>query len=271
MENCVFIDIFTTHNDLFGHNNCPIQFCAEFFSNPEIFDNEKFFKFLPDRRKIFNIIPDEEILPSGYLNSGYKSSDVLTSDYNGVKLEEGLETIYKLLNNLKDKKFYIIGYNHINYDLDILNKNFKRVLNLEPIEFSSEYLIDVMKLAEYKIPVDVIGNYTMDSVLVYLLNDYQKVQNLHLIKSTVTDIKLTKIIFQKLIKENQSFSDVVKEMNSPRDINIVNFGKYKGAKISYIFENDLQYCNWLIKNKDMNKSHPNVINTIKKLFNTTIE
>jgi hypothetical protein len=113
MENCIFIDIFTTQNDLYGKNNCPIQFCCEVFTNEELFDYEKLFN--PERRKIFNIIPDEEISIPGFINSGFKTDDIKSSDFNGVELVNALNTIYKLLSTFKNKNFYIIGYTCLYY------------------------------------------------------------------------------------------------------------------------------------------------------------
>jgi len=269
MENCAFIDIFTTHNDLYGHNNCPIQFCCELFTNNEIFEEDKFFK--PERRKLFNIIPDEEILIPGYLNSGIKNDDVRTSDYNGLELKQALETIYKILKAFKEKGFFIIGYNHIVYDLEILNKNFQRVLNYDPIVFDKDKLIDVMKLAEMSIPVNEIGNYSMDSVMTFFHSDCNKVQNLRINKSTATDIKITKMILIHFIEKGMTFSDISKMMNSEREVKVINFGKYKGASLETIFDIDKQYCNWLIKNKDIGTQNPSLVAALKKMFNTVVE
>lgn len=266
MENCVFIDIFTTQNDLFGKNNCPIQFCCEIFNNDEVFDGKTFLN--PTRKKIFNIIPDEEIMIPGYITSGFNNDDVNTPDYNGVELTEALRIVHKLLTSFRERNFYIIGYNHITYDLEILNKSFKRVLNVEPVVFDSEHLIDVMKLSEMMIPVTEIGSYTMESVYTYLKKDHLRFQEFKYSKSTATDIRITKIIFSHLIKEYTKFSDIVNLINSPRDVKIFNFGKYKGADIEYVFENDKQYCSWLMKHKDIVKQNKHLIEKIKMLYNT---
>jgi hypothetical protein len=264
MENCAFIDIFTTQNDLYGKNSCPIQFCCEVFINDDIFDNEKFFK--PERRKIFNIIPDEEISIPGYINSGFRTEDIRTSDYNGVELEEALKSIYKLLTAFKHKNFFIVGYNHINYDLNILNNYFKKILNLDPITFDEKHIIDLMKVAEIKIPIDKIWSYSMESVLTYLTNDCNRYKAFRTNKSTATDIKISKIIFREFFKEKMSFSEIVDSLSKPYEVDVFNFGKYKGAKIEYVFENDKQYCSWLLKNKDIIKQNRYLIEKIKELY-----
>lgn len=274
MENCAFIDIVTTGNDLYGKNNCPIQFCCEIFPLSEVFNKEKFYN--PTRVKKFNIVPDEEILTTGYIRSsgltkGYfeKSVDSKTC----FSLKDGLSVIYRLLSLLKDKGMFIVGYNHVAYDLEIMNKNLKRVLDLDPVEFSNDKILDVMKLAEICIPLDKIGNYTMESVFTYISDDpcaivseYQKWG-----RSASTDIRITKTILTSLMGTNKSFSDLVKKINEPHEVKIMNFGKYKGASLEVVFENDKQYCNWLIRNEDISRTNPSLVNSIRKMMNTVVE
>jgi hypothetical protein len=265
MENCVFIDIFTTQNDLYGKNNCPIQFCCEVFTNEELFDYEKLFN--PERRKIFNIIPDEEISIPGFINSGFKTEDIKTSDFNGVELVEALNTIYKLLSTFKNRNFYIIGYNHIRYDIEILNAHFKRILNLEPIVFDEHHVIDLMKVAENKISIDKIWSYSMESVLTYLTKDCNMYKSLRTNRTTATDIKITKMIFKEFFYEYMSLSEISEKSGEIQNVDILNFGKYKGAKIDYVFENDKQYCSWLTKNKDIIKQNKKLIEKIISMYN----
>lgn len=265
MENCAFIDIFTTQNDLYGKNNCPIQFCCEVFTNEELYDMGKFFK--PERRKIFNIIPDEDISIPGFINSGFRTEDIRTSDFNGVELPDALQTIYKLLTTFKNKNFYIIGYNHIKYDIEILNAHFKRILNLEPITFDEHHIIDLMKVAENKITIDKIWSYSMESVMTYLTKDCNMYKSLRTNKSTATDIKITKMIFKEFFYEHMTLSEISENSREFQDISVLNFGKYKGASIEYVFENDKQYCAWLTKNKDMIKQNRKLVEKILTMYN----
>ena len=271
MENCAFIDIITTGNDLYGKNNCPIQFCCEIIPLSELFS-----QIFSSKKMYFNIVPDEEILTTGYIHSGGLTNESLEKSVDSKKcytLENGLKVIYKLLTLIKDKGIYLIGYNHINYDLEILNNNFKRVLNLDPIVFSEDHIIDVMKLAELKIPITKIGNYTMESVFSYitdnpnaLLEEYLKSG-----RGCCTDISITKQILKSFIDYSNTFSDINKMINEPYEVKIFNFGKYKGASLEKIFETDRQYFDWLIKNKSKITNHPNLISTIQKMIQTVSE
>ena len=274
MENCAFIDIVTTGNDLYGRNNCPIQFCCEIFPLSEVFNKEKFYN--PTRVKKFNIVPDEEILTTGYIRSSGLTKECLEKSVDSktcFSLKDGLSVIYRLLSLLNDKGMFIVGYNHVAYDLEILNKNFKRVPDLDPVEFPDDKILDVMKLAEICIPLDKIGNYTMESVFTYISDDpcaivseYQKWG-----RSASTDIRITKTILTSLMGTNKSFSDLVKKINEPHEVKIMNFGKYKGAPLEVVFENDKQYCNWLIRNKDISRTNPSLVNSIRKMMNTVVE
>lgn len=268
MENCAFIDIFTTHNDLYGHYNSPVQFCCEIYKNDEIFNSDLFLNN-PPRQKIINIIPNEPMMISGKINIGY---NIPSETNGGVMLKDALESIYKLLKSFKEKNIYIIGYNHIDYDLRILNEHFEKLLNYEKIEFRKDYLIDVMKLAEKKIEVSFIGNYTMDSVYMFLKDDYDSYRRLKDTRSTRTDILITKEIFSKLVDinghdgTNLKFSDVVKMINEPKEQTCFSFGKYKGALISDIFTKDRQYISWLMRNADIRNKNPDLFNALENMF-----
>lgn len=268
MENCAFIDIFTTHNDLYGHYNSPVQFCCEIYKNDEIF-NENLFLNNPPRQKIINIIPNEPMMISGKINIGY---NIPSETNGGVILKDALESIHKLLKSFNEKSIYIIGYNHIDYDIRVLNEHFEKVLNYEKIEFKKNHLIDVMKLAEKRIGVNFIGNYTMDSVYMFLNDDYESYKKLKENKSTATDILMTKRMFSKLLdldvhdETSLKFSDVVKMINEPKESTYFNFGKYKGALIADIFTKDRQYISWLMRNADIRNKNPDLFNTLKNMF-----
>ncbi len=274
MENCAFIDIITTGNDLYGKNNCPIQFCCEIFPLSEVFDKQKFYN--PTRVKSFGIVPDEDILTTGYVRSSGLTNKSLEDSLDSksvFSLKDGLLIAYRLLSLVRDKGMFLIGYNHIGYDLDILNKNFKRVLGLDPIEFPEDRILDVMKLAEISVPIEKIGNYTMESVFSCiselpnaLVEEYHKHG-----RSASTDIRITKNILSSFMDLSEKFSDVVKRINEPREVKTMNFGKYKGAPLEVVFENDKQYCNWLIKNKDISKTNPDLVSSIRKMMNTVVE
>ena len=117
MENCAFVDIFTTQNDLYGSHLCPIQFCCEIFTNSEIYDDDAF--YVPKRRVPLNMIPDEKIMMPGFVSSGISSDFVSSPDYGGFRLKDGLERIYHVMKSISDRGLYVIGYNHVNYDIKI--------------------------------------------------------------------------------------------------------------------------------------------------------
>lgn len=271
MQQAAFIDIFTTQNDLYGKNNCPIQFCCEFISDDDMNDTEHPEKFMnPSRRKVFNIIPDESIMMSGYIESGFKTEDTKTSDYNGQPLDVSLAAIQRILNAVESREIFLIGYNHVNYDIKLINENLLRVLGVDPCVFNNNRVIDVMRLAESVIPIHEIGNYSMDSVFTYLEGSPIRLSGLRQNKSTVTELKLTKMIMLSLIKrigKRMSFSDIVGFIrDQEQNQDTFTFGKYKGMKFSDVFNIDIGYLSWISNNAEISKSRPRLVDNIKKIL-----
>jgi hypothetical protein len=268
MENCAFVDIFTTQNDLYGSHQCPIQFCCEIYTNAELHDDNELYN--PKRRVVLNLVPDEKIMMSGFVASGISDEMVKTSDYNGYPLKDGLEKICHVLRSMIDKGVFIVGYNHIGYDLKILNEHFMRILGVDPLDFRKELLIDVMKMSEKAIPVSEIGNYTMDSVFAYLFRDVKRLSSIRTNRSTATEIRLTKMMFTELVKRsfsgNPTLSDVSRWLNSAHMVDVMNFGKYKGLSLEEVFGLDQKYLNWIRGNKDMKASNPDLVESVSDIF-----
>lgn len=275
MQQAAFIDIFTTQNDLYGKNNCPIQFCCEFVSDDDMNDVEHPEKFMnPSKRKVFNIIPDEPIMMSGYIASGFNTDDTRTSDYNGFTLDVSLTAIKKILSAVESRNIFLIGYNHLNYDIKVINENLLRVLGMDPCVFNDRFVIDVMRFAEAAIPVREIGNYTMDSVFTYLSGNPSKLNSIRQNKSTVTELKLTKMIMLSLVKrlgKKMSFSDIVDFINGQeKNQDTFTFGKYKGMKFSDVYGIDIGYLSWIVGNKELNKTKPYLVGNAKKLLSEVV-
>lgn len=272
----VFLDIFTTQNELYDSHNCPIQFTYEEFDESDIYDKDKFIVNV-ENRKTFNIIPDEDIMTSGHITSSISNDDIKDEEFEGKSLHESLSEIYNLLKNAKDSGYFIAGFNHVNYDLNILNQHFSRILNVnEPLVFDKSRIIDVMKFSEYLIPVKKIGNYSMDSVFVYLFKDLNKLNSLRHVKSTITDINITKIILLKILstlKKDKKFTcgEIVKIINMLEEKNeYINFGKYKGLKIEEVMKTDSQYLTWMMNNKSFKEQNPVLIGKIKKMIDNSV-
>lgn len=271
MQQAAIIDIFTTHNDLYGGHNCPIQFCCEFVTDDDMNNNETTNGFMsPSVRKVFNIIPDEPIMMGGYVTSGFRTEDTMSSDYGGHDLKTSLTAIYKILTAVKKRKIFLVGYNHVCHDLKSLNENISRVLGEEPVEFSNDRTIDIMKFSESVIPVDRIGNFSIESVFTYVEQNCIRLNNLRINKSTATEIRLTKMIMLGLLRllgKKMSFSDIVGFIDeSERNQDIFTFGKYKGLKYSDVFKLDIGYLTWIVGNREIVKMNPHLVENIGKLL-----
>ena len=77
-------------------------------------------------------------------------------------------------------------------------------------------------------------------------------------------------LFTNFIRFNnigQLPSDVVKFINEPQDIKVFQMGKYKGAPIEEIFNNDKQYCSWILKNKQFFENDKDLLLKVQNLMN----
>lgn len=255
MNKLACIDIFTTQNDLFGKHNCPVQFSYQVFDESDIYDKGKFI-LNPENSNTINIIPDEDMSMAGYRTTGMNDDYIKSGEYNGVELSQALENIYGVLTDFLNNGYYIMGYNHVKYDLDILNSSFERVLQKSRIDFPKDKIIDVMEFAENIISVTKCGNYATDSVFLALTNDLTKLETLKSVKSTLTDMKLTKLILMMLLNKistERKFtcSEIVTIIDKlKRKVNRFNFGKYKGLTLEEVFKKDTQYVSWLLKHTD---------------------
>ena len=267
MENCAFVDIFTTQNDLYGSHQCPIQFCLEIFTNSEIYDDVF---YSPKRRVMLNLIPDERIMMPGFVTSGISPTSVSSSDYNGFELKVGLERIYHILKSISDKGLYIIGYNHVNYDLRILNEHFVRILGDAPIVFDKKLMLDVMRMSERLVSITETGSYSMESMFAYLFGDIRRLSNIRLNKTTAAELRLTKMMFREIVKrvfqEKPELHSISEWTNLPLDASVMRFGKYKGLPLEKVFELDQKYLNWIRGNKDMKLSNPELVEAVERIF-----
>ena len=67
MDKVAFIDVFTTENDLYGSNNCPVLFRCEIM--PEI---DFLMGNVSGKKSVeLKIVPDERILPNGTATHGF--------------------------------------------------------------------------------------------------------------------------------------------------------------------------------------------------------
>jgi hypothetical protein len=67
VDKIAFIDVFTTENDLYGSNNCPVRFGCEIIGERDFLSDSD-----PDKKYLeMKIIPDEKILPNGTALHGF--------------------------------------------------------------------------------------------------------------------------------------------------------------------------------------------------------
>lgn len=274
MENCAFIDVFTTMNDLYGSKNCPIQFRCEVSSWEEMMSG------LNAKAKQINMIPDEKILGNGTAFHGFTNSSIeimsLDPDRFGkwMSLYEGLSKIHFIMSWFSDNGVYVIGYGLKEYVLKVLNEHFERILKKEPIKFDEGRIIDVESLSKLFVDVNDCGNYCKNSVLANLKKD---VVDYFTSKRTIkNEIAKTRVILDELICRGNlntnwhmgSFKEISDFLSSPHPVEYFRVGKYKGMKIEDAFMKDRQYFSWIMKNSRFFENDRNLLLKVESLLNS---
>ena len=271
MENCAFVDIFTTMNDLFGSHNCPIMFRCEMSTFEDVFAG------LPAKSKTICMVPDEKILGNGTAFHGYSNVEIEVFSSNGndwLLLKDGLMKVYGMLSWLSGKNVYIIGYGLKGYALKVLNENFERVLGKSQIEFDEKKLIDVESLARLLVDIGECGNYNKNSILASFKNIPPGLYGNE--KKLKTEISKTRLILTELMTRGNiktdghmgSFKEVSDFLRSPQPVEYFQVGKYKGMKIDEAFEKDRQYFTWIMKNSRFFENDKNLLRKVEDLLNS---
>jgi hypothetical protein len=269
MENCAFIDVFTTMNDLFGSKNCPIMFRCDMSTWKDLFSG------LPSKSKTICMVPDEKILGNGTAFHGYTNDSIellASQDKGWATLWDGLSRIHYILSFLVENGYYVVGYGLKGYVLKVLNENFERVLERKPLKFDEKKLIDVENLAKLIVDIGDCGNYNKNSVLASLKNisfDQYGPE-----KTLKTEIAKTKVILTELITRGNvkneghmtSFEEVSDFLCSPHPVEYFQVGKYKGMNIEEAFVKDRQYFSWIMKNSKFFENDKNLLLKVESLL-----
>lgn len=222
-------------------------------------------KIFPNKNKedkTWLIYPEMPIPPSSTEIHGIKDEDVIGKP----TFKDISNIIYKMINNTD-----LAGYNSNRFDIPILAEemlrsgipfNMKKYKSIdvqaifhkmEPRTLSAAYKYYCNKnlLKAHSSKADVFATYEI------LLSQLKKYKNLK------KDVKsLDQFSHQKNIADLAGFIKIDKDGNE-----IFNFGKYKGKKVIDVFNNDLNYYNW-IQNANFPLYTKKVLTNIKlKNFN----
>lgn len=75
---------------------------------------------------------------------------------------------------------------------------------------------------------------------------------------------LIEYIVEKRLAPVNSWSELVEFANSPLDVQIFSFGKYRGKLVDDIISDDSGYIRWLLKQDWITKDYPDLYHTILK-------
>jgi len=256
MNKALLIDIFCTGQDGYGSLNNPFQ------ANYQVFENG-------------NLVLDKQIdiNPKEDITWAAKSSlNVMPDRSRGVSLEDALAEIYDVMSKCRDEGAFLMGYNHMSYDIRILNDHFEKVLGKPRIEWPLDKTIDVMTLSQLTFPYREIGNYTVESCLSYIDMNLRGVREWHENRSCRADNAVTMKIYGKCCSDNnldqKSYSDVATFIYMPREVVEMTFGKYKGMPLVNLLKEDYGYVSWLMRNDEIRNKNPNLVASLRKLIQT---
>jgi len=193
---------------------------------------------------------------------------------------------YKTLKELNNKNNYLVAHN-LEFDLSMLKKydfenNFKLIDTLNCVKHL--YKID-KEINGYKLP-----NYKLQTFRYILLTKEEEITesnkagngiiNAH---SALSDVIILKLVLRKIIlkvKEKfklTNFEDIMNKLveltNTTIEIEILNFGKYKGKKLTEILKIDKDYLMWLygeqkkLKQNNDSKFDKDLFYSLEKILN----
>ena len=267
MENIAFIDILTTMNDLHGSHNSPFMFTCEVACMDDTSSCD------PPRLNVqrtiaVKMVPEEKILGNGYSYHGY-SNDTIESvsktDDGWISEKDGLKRIYGILDVLNRNKVFVVGHGICKFTMTILNEHFQRVLGESPIEFDDNFVIDTEILAKLLVDVRKCGNYSLNSLTACL--DSRTSYGTTTMQNRVSDIKSLLLKLMDTLGVS-SMEEVSGFIHSEHDIDVFQWGKYKGMRIEDVFNSDRQYFSWILKNRNFYSEDKDLLRKAEQMMNS---
>lgn len=168
-----------------------------------------------------------------------------------------------------------LGYNHVAYDLPMLNTTSLRY-GIELPKFAHAPL-DVMLLAKKVIPITECGNYKLDTIYVTLFpNKLEELMQKRAAHDALDDVRLTLEVFKGLVKrlrsqgEKTSLAALYKKISDPVIVEYWPFGDCKGEKVTSVVAkygfNGRSIVTWFLNKKDMHSKYPDLLYTLRKLM-----
>lgn len=256
--NAIFLDTETTDNDV-EKGAQPIQIAWEVIDidHKEILEGDA-----------MNLRPTVSISPAATCVHGI-SNEAMKKKVGLLTQDEGAEHLFSVFERYKPG--YIIGHK-INFDVEILKSLFSK--SPIGIVFPEMKVIDTLRLAQKLIPLEKIGNHKQATVLYYLNQTEEQLQEV-MTKShdALADIKMCKKMFLLLCKilseklgEKITLDRVLEYNLAPEIVEIWPFGnKHKGKKVVDVVIEDPGYCNWFLTKTDL-AERPDLAFTVRTLL-----
>lgn len=228
------------------------------------------------------ILPEERILPAATALHGISNFtiDKVRNNPNEIVMYHSQKEAYQaVLQNLiraVKENMYIIGYNHIKFDLQWLKHNIIRYLTnndekqIDKINKLFDILVerslDVFALAKKVYSKTFLGDLTLSTVYIQACckndEDIQNFLNRRSRHDAREDCYTTVAILHAIAKEqygmltdhnvitNDEIKTLIEKINTPTLLKTIEFGKYKGQTYEEVYNKDINYLYWLAKNND---------------------
>ena len=259
----IIVRVLPTDNTLYGNANNPLHVGIQTYD----LDKES-----QKECSLIKMIPEEEIPVSTTVRTGISKEsieqDIENEPGSWIPLKEGLKKIHAILKAAHDGGWWSIGFNHVSYDMKILNDNFRK-FGMEEICFDREKTIDLMMVAENILDFRKVGSFNFPTVYSMLCASKSGILPEYF-QTTRTDVEFECRCLVELVSRtvniDEDFQDLWNFAHGPRKITGMTFGKYKGLTLEEVAVKDNGYLCWIIRNKEIGQKNPNLVQSCKDVL-----
>lgn len=222
---------------------------------------------------LYTLPPSEDITPAALAVHGTTLTKLKEKtplcDY-----KKYLSFVHSFLSKLTEND-WLIGYNHIDFDIRYLQTNFVEY-GLPEVNIKAN-ILDVIALSRKMFKSNEIGAYNLNATYCMLAeNNDALIDKLFEIRNThdaLVDVKLTAWILKKMMKRlsKTTLVEMQEFLTQPMLVDEIPFGKYKNSMIADVLESDPRYLRWIVNEPSMNTKYPDLVYTLKKMLTADIE
>ncbi len=260
----LYFHVLPSGRDWYGMKNRPLGIRMRMAESPS-----KIWTY--DGRTIF-LDADEQLTAekkAEWFDKTSKAFDPVKIDWKNFR--EKIKLVKTILEKSRDKGMYLLGYASVQFDLKILNDSLVE-FGEKPVEWSSEKVVDIMKLAEIELDCREVGSYSMKAVF----NEFTGNSEYEMLRLKAEgdnefdnpleyDENLLFNICEKApVCKDKTWGDLAAYINMPRKVERLTFGKFKGLTIKEVMKIDNSYLGWILRNQSFKTERPELVESIRE-------